>query len=290
MLLIRLTVIKLMALLVAAVSASPDITAGFFTVSSPTTSTTKKYPVPIQHVSESTNLFRPQLERAFYHQPDTEVSALFASTGSRSTGNSILKDLPLNRPHERVVFTFYSCVGATLIYLWTRGILNQVQVESGLSILWAGMVLAISFLEAWVKFKAPFLRKHVAVDVGRHVFCALNTVELAISTSLWTGRFLVAPPPAVRLVVLPAVATALLWLEIIVVAPKLYARAKHKIVEQASVDHDLLNEHERMALSSLADAIRNEPLPPGKWHFVYVLMEAVKVACLTGFVFWMRAN
>jgi hypothetical protein len=290
MLLIRLTVIKLTALIVAAVSAS-DIATGF-TVSSPIlASTTKKHPIPIQHVSESTNLFRPQLERAFYHQPDTGVSTLFASTASSSTGDSILKDLPLNRPHERVVFAFYSCVGATLIYLWTRGIINQVQVESGLSILWAGMILAISFLEAWVKFKAPFLRKHVAVDVGRHVFCALNTVELAISTSLWIGRFLVAPPPTVRrLVVLPAVVTALLWLEIIVVAPKLYARAKHKIVVQASADHELLNEQEIMALSSLADAIRNKPLPPAKWHFVYVLMEAVKVACLTGFVFWMRAN
>jgi hypothetical protein len=84
--------------------------------------------------------------------------------------------------------------------------------------------------------------------------------------------------------------TALLWLEIIVVAPKLYARAKHKIVVQASADHELLNERERMALSSLADAIRNKPLPRAKWHVVYGLLEAVKVACLTGFVFWMRAN
>ncbi len=36
--------------------------------------------------------------------------------------------------------------------------------------LWAGMILGISFLESWVKFRAPTLVKPVGLDVGRTVF------------------------------------------------------------------------------------------------------------------------
>lgn len=36
--------------------------------------------------------------------------------------------------------------------------------------LWAGMILGISFLESWVKFRTPTLVKPVGLDVGRTVF------------------------------------------------------------------------------------------------------------------------
>jgi hypothetical protein len=201
---------------------------------------------------------------------------------------AIRTHLPLTRPHERVIFSFCSCVGASFMVLWARKILNQVQVESFISILWIGMITGISFLEAWVKFKAPFLRKHVAVDVGRHVFCALNAAELALAASFWIGRVVLAPPVR-NAFVLPALATALLLGQVLLIAPKLYIRAKYKIVNAAS-DEQLLDE-EQSVLTSLQDEIRDKPLPPAKWHFVYVLLESMKVTCLTGFVFtmWTRS-
>jgi hypothetical protein len=46
------------------------------------------------------------------------------------------------------------------------------------SLLWVGMLLGVSFLEAWVKFRASSLTLPVGLDVGRHVFRALNLAEL----------------------------------------------------------------------------------------------------------------
>jgi len=48
-------------------------------------------------------------------------------------------------------------------------------------LLWAGMVLGISFLEAPVKFTAPSLSLAVGLDVGRHVFGVFNKVEMILA-------------------------------------------------------------------------------------------------------------
>ena len=45
-------------------------------------------------------------------------------------------------------------------------------------LVWAGMVLGISFLEAPVKFRAPSLTRAVGLDVGRRVFGVLGKVEV----------------------------------------------------------------------------------------------------------------
>ena len=43
--------------------------------------------------------------------------------------------------------------------------------------LWIGFVGAISFMESWLKFRAPGLTMPVALGIGRLVFGALNKVE-----------------------------------------------------------------------------------------------------------------
>ena len=53
-----------------------------------------------------------------------------------------------------------------------------------ISLLWAGMIGAISFLEAPVKFTAPSLTLPIGLDVGRHVFGAFNKVEFVWGTLL----------------------------------------------------------------------------------------------------------
>lgn len=47
-------------------------------------------------------------------------------------------------------------------------------IQFVVALLWTGFVLAISFMEAPVKFRAQSLPKNIAVDVGRTVFWALN--------------------------------------------------------------------------------------------------------------------
>lgn len=52
---------------------------------------------------------------------------------------------------------------------------------------WLGMVLAISFLEAPLKFRAPGVTLAVGVGIRRVVFRALNTCEWSWPSS-WRPR------------------------------------------------------------------------------------------------------
>ena len=61
-----------------------------------------------------------------------------------------------------------------------------------LAFVWAGLVAGISFLEAPVKFTAPSLTLEVGLDVGRHVFGALNRTEFVLALVsaglVWAAR------------------------------------------------------------------------------------------------------
>ena len=52
------------------------------------------------------------------------------------------------------------------------------------SFIWVGFILSISFMEAWVKFRAVSLDLPTGLDVGQHVFGALNMVERLFSVFL----------------------------------------------------------------------------------------------------------
>jgi hypothetical protein len=49
---------------------------------------------------------------------------------------------------------------------------------------WLGMVLAISFLETPLKFRAPGITVPLGLGIGRLVFRALNAAELALAVTL----------------------------------------------------------------------------------------------------------
>ena len=51
-------------------------------------------------------------------------------------------------------------------------------------LLWLGMVLAISFLEAPLKFRAPGVSLQVGLSIGRVVFRALNRIEVVLAAVL----------------------------------------------------------------------------------------------------------
>ena len=60
--------------------------------------------------------------------------------------------------------------------------------------LWIGFVCAISFMEAWLKFRAPGITRPLGLGIGRLVFKALNKVEwffafvLVVCYFLLTGK------------------------------------------------------------------------------------------------------
>ncbi len=56
----------------------------------------------------------------------------------------------------------------------------KLQLIGIVALLWTGMILGISFLESWVKFRAPSLTKPIGLDVGRTVFHMFHKVQNVI--------------------------------------------------------------------------------------------------------------
>ena len=206
---------------------------------------------------------------------------LFADAGGKQL--SWQSRLPLARPHERAIFLFYFFLGMGLTYLGKLSRISQSKLESGLTLIWLGMVLGVSFLEAWVKFKAPFLRKHVAVDVGRHVFAALNAAELALAGSFWCARAVLKANSISAY--LPVIATTTLLVQAFWISPLLFLRAKDKIVKGFEGAVDVLVDSEKEQLETLSKEVTEVTMPSPRYHFVYTLLEMVKAVCLGTFAF-----
>jgi len=88
---------------------------------------------------------------------------------------------------------------------------------------WLGMVLAISFLEAPLKFRAPGITIPLGLGIGRLVFRALNSVEVVlavvVAVGLWTGS------PGTGPVVALVVAVLALLVQLVAVRPQLARRS-----------------------------------------------------------------
>lgn len=120
---------------------------------------------------------------------------------------------------------------------------------------WLGMVVAISFLEAPLKFRAPGITIPLGLGIGRLVFRALNTCEVALAAvalaAVVLGR---APAGALAAVVVAVVA---LGAQVLAVRPALQRRSDAVLADAA------------VARSGRSHA-----------HFVYVGFEVAKVAAL----------
>ncbi|NDJ89520.1 hypothetical protein [Mycolicibacter kumamotonensis] len=118
--------------------------------------------------------------------------------------------------------------------------------------LWLGMVIAISFMEAPLKFRAPNATIPVCLGIGRLVFRALNAAEFVLAAAI-AVTFAVEPPSAAGVGTF-AVAVAMLFAQMLAVRPRLSRRADQ-------------------VLSGL-DA------PRSRAHYAYVALELIKVAAL----------
>jgi hypothetical protein len=117
---------------------------------------------------------------------------------------------------------------------------------------WLGMVLAISFLEAPLKFRAPGVTIPLGLGIGRLVFRALNAVELALAVVLVVC--LAVGRPAAGADVAAAVAVAVLIGQLLAVRPALTRRSDRLLA--------------------------GEDAPRSHGHHVYVGLELVKVVAL----------
>jgi len=103
------------------------------------------------------------------------------------------------------------------------------------SFIWAGGLLAIA-LEAQVKFNAPTVTKEIGLDVGRHVFGALNKAELGLAALLLGGLFASPPAPDLRWAI--AGVSAILAVQTAWVLPVLQKQAKTIIEGRTVPDAD----------------------------------------------------
>jgi len=119
---------------------------------------------------------------------------------------------------------------------------------------WIGIVCGISFLEAWLKFRAPGVTTPIGLGIGRLVFNALNKIEwvlaIAVAASAIVHTYsLLSARNAFLLVAVIILAVQTIWL-----LPVLDARAQV--------------------------VIENKPLPPSNLHFLFIGAEILKVASL----------
>lgn len=101
--------------------------------------------------------------------------------------------------------------------------------------IWIGFILAISFMEAWLKFRAPGVTRQIGLGIGRLVFTALNRVELVCCTAVFITTAIIGLWPQDSINLPFYLATIILLVQTFYYLPKLDKRAE-KIIAGANVD------------------------------------------------------
>jgi hypothetical protein len=120
---------------------------------------------------------------------------------------------------------------------------------------WLGMVLAISFLEAPLKFRAPGVTIQLGLGIGRLVFRALNACEIVLAVLVVVA--LMIGTPSAGVIAATLVAIGALLAQVIGVRPYLTRRSDAVLAD-----------------ASQAEAGRSNA------HYVYVGFEVAKVVAL----------
>lgn len=121
---------------------------------------------------------------------------------------------------------------------------------------WLGMVLAISFVEAPLKFRAPGVSLQVGLGIGRLVFRALNSCEVALAVVL-----------VISIAIERASSVAVIAVGVAVVT----------LAAQLIVVRPALNRRSDTVLSAPPGA---SPASRSRAHYGYVALEALKVVAL----------
>ena len=128
----------------------------------------------------------------------------------------------------------------------------STRVAAATIFVWLGMVLAISFLEAPLKFRAPGVTLRIGLGIGRLIFRALNTLELLFAAIIGMVLFTHDTPNSLDVAI--TVAAGALLLQLVVVRPLLSRRT--------------------------TEVLAGDEGPRSRAHDAYVALELVKVAAL----------
>lgn len=133
-------------------------------------------------------------------------------------------------------------------------------VAAAITFTWLGMVVAISFIEAPLKFRAPGVSLQVGLGIGRLVFRALNTVEAVFGAVLVI--IVGTDPPPATVVGAVVVVVASLAVQLLVVRPRLTRRSDVVLAGTAP------------------PAAPDRPVRRSRIHYGYVALELLKVIAL----------
>ncbi|MFQ4147257.1 hypothetical protein AAGW05_00935 [Arthrobacter sp. LAPM80] len=129
---------------------------------------------------------------------------------------------------------------------------------------WFGMIVAISFIETPLKFRAPGMTHALGVGIGRLVFKVLNLVEAAMAVAIlgaWTQRQdLVGVPAGICL----ALAIVALALQAVVLRPVMGRRTR-------ALSETALTESGSTAVKAKVATLT---------HIAYISAEVVKAVAL----------
>jgi len=127
-----------------------------------------------------------------------------------------------------------------------------IRVAAAATLIWLGMVLAISFLEAPLKFRAEGLELRVGLAIGRIVFRALNIAEVIWAVVIAVCLSVTGASGAV--LVIAALTVVLLAVQLVLVRPALNRRSARVLA-----GHDAPRSHA---------------------HHAYIGLEALKLGAL----------
>ncbi|HEX6471413.1 MAG TPA: hypothetical protein VF069_20090 [Streptosporangiaceae bacterium] len=128
----------------------------------------------------------------------------------------------------------------------------MAQLAAAAAFIWFGMVIAISFVEAPLKFRAPGITLPLGLGIGRLVFRALNTAEAALAVLLAVA--LAAGRPTAVAWVPAAVAWACLAVQLAALRARLDRRA--------------------------AVIVAGGQVTPSRLHLAYIALEVIKTLAL----------
>ncbi|WP_406447504.1 hypothetical protein OHB14_50505 [Streptomyces sp. NBC_01613] len=125
-------------------------------------------------------------------------------------------------------------------------------IASAVTFTWLGMVLAVSFVETPLKFRAPGVTIPIGLGIGRIVFRAFNLVETVLAAAVLA--VVAVGGPGTSVVALAAVVAGVLAGQLGLIRPRLNRRSDR--------------------------VLAGEQLPRSHAHLYYVAFEVIKAMAL----------
>ena len=159
------------------------------------------------------------------------------------------------------------------------------------TLIWIGFVLAISGMEAWVKFQAPVCPRAFKLDIGRTIFPALNAVECSYCLLCWqqhmsrsrlldsiSSSYMSISSEIPQSLIL---VTVILALDVIWLTPKLVYRGKQVVYlylkSQGGRENEEILVSTEFKMTGKEMKHQTTSLKKDRTHVLYVALEFIKL-------------